>query len=136
MSTERDPQTYAIIGASMAVHSALGHGFLEAVYQEALAVELRLRSVPHAREVAVPVLYRGMLLKATYRADFVCYGDIIVELKAMATITRVEEAQVIHYLKATGLTRAMLVNFGSPTLYYRRFFLSPPDVPPSPRSLD
>jgi GxxExxY protein len=124
VNMERDAQTYAIIGAAMAVHGSLGHGFLEPVYQEALGVELELRSIPYAREVAVPIRYRGVLLRTAYRADFICFDDIIVELKALPAISGIQESQVIHYLKATGLNRALLVNFGAPRLEYRRLVLS------------
>jgi GxxExxY protein len=130
MNIPRDAQTYAVIGAAMAVHTSLGNGFLEPVYQEALGLEFELRSVPFAREVTIPIRYRGVLLKSAYRADFICYGNIVVELKALSAISGVEEAQVIHYLKATGLQRGLLLNFGAPSLQYRRFVLDP-EAPPS-----
>src|SRR5436190_21771628 len=111
-SKERDPQTYAIIGAAMEVHRQLGSGFLEPVYQEALAIEMTQRDVPFCREVALPVRYKGRILQCGYRADFICYGEVLVELKATVCITHVEIAQVVNYLKATGLKRALLINFG------------------------
>jgi len=98
----------------MAVHQEMGSGFLEAVYQEALAVELSERGIPWKREVALEVRYRGRVLPCAYRADFVCYGDVIVELKALAALTTIEQAQVIHYLKASAMTRGLLLNFGAP----------------------
>ena len=94
----RDAETHAIIGAAIEVHRRLGAGFLESVYQEALATELQHQGVPFAREVAIPVIYRDIQLTSSFRADFVCYGSIIVELKALRQLTDTEHAQVIHYL--------------------------------------
>jgi GxxExxY protein len=121
MNEERDPQTYAIIGAAMAVHSELGHGFLEAVYQEALQFEFNNRDIPHSRETAIPIYYSGTKLKTNYVADFMCYQSIIVELKAVSTFDNAHFAQTINYLKATGFTKGLLINFGSSRLQYKRF---------------
>jgi GxxExxY protein len=120
----RDEQTHGIIGAAMEVHRQLGPGFLEAVYQEALAIEFAARSIPLAREVELPVNYKGQRLTCSYRADFVCYESVIVELKALKAITGVEEAQLLNYLKATRLERGLLVNFGRPSLEFKRFVFS------------
>ncbi len=119
----RDAETYAIIGAAMEVHRELGHGFLEAVYQDALAAELARREVPFEREIEIPILYKGARLASSYRADFVCFRTIIVELKALGAITGVEESQVINYLKATGIKRGLLMNFGTRSLQYKRLVL-------------
>jgi GxxExxY protein len=122
--SQRDPETYSIIGAAMEVHRELGNGFLEAVYQDALQIEFKRRDIPFKREHAVPVLYKGVALGAPYRADFVCHGSVIVELKAVKALTDVETAQVLHYLKATGFGRALLINFATPRLDYKRFIQS------------
>lgn len=115
-----DEQTYRIIGAAMTVHRALGSGFLEAVYQEALELELIALNIPHHREKALPILYRGTPLQAFYKADFVCFDTTIVELKALKQLSGVEEAQVINYLKASGLNKALLLNFGASSLQHKR----------------
>jgi GxxExxY protein len=119
-----DPQTYAIIGAAMEVHRELGHGFLEAVYQEALALELTARGIPFQREVPLQVKYKGQLLVCTYRADFICFGEILVELKAIEKLGDADKSQVINYLNAAQLARALLFNFGSPSLEYERLVLN------------
>ncbi len=124
MTIHRDPQTYAIIGAAMEVHRVLGTGFLEAVYQEALAKEFGLRGIPFAREVDLVITYKNEPLACRFRADFICYDDIIVELKALSALGGIEEAQVINYLKATGLQRSLLINFGAPSLEYKRIVLN------------
>ena len=121
--TSKDPETYAIIGAAMAVHGELGHGFLEPVYQEALEREFTFLKIPYAREVALPIHYRDIPLNTHYRADFVCFGDLIVELKALGSLSGVEIAQVIHYMKASRFKRALLINFGTSRLDYQRLVL-------------
>ena len=113
----------------MEVHRQLGCGFLEAVYQEAMGIELRLRDIPYIPQADVPVFYKGQRLACEYRADFVCYESVIVELKAVGELTGVHEAQVINYLKATGMEVGLLINFGGASLEYRRFVLSPRNSP-------
>ncbi len=81
---QRDEKTYAIIGVAMEVHKQLGYGFLEGVYQEALALEMSLRQVPFEREVKLPVYYKNQKLNTSYRVDFVCFENIVVELKALS----------------------------------------------------
>ena len=120
-SRNQDPETYAIIGAAMAVHGELGNGFLEAVYQEALQREFQSRNIPFERETRLPVYYRGKVLNTHYQSDFVCFGLVIVELKALQQISGNEEAQLINYLKAGRLNRGLLINFGAKRLQYKRF---------------
>jgi GxxExxY protein len=91
-----DAETYAIIGAAMAVHRHLGHGFLEAVYREALAMELEALAIPFEREVTLPIHYRGRRLGTPYRADLICHHRILLELKALQRLSGNEEAQVIN----------------------------------------
>jgi len=119
-----DEQTFAIIGAAMAVHRKLGHGFLEAVYQEAMAIELAHQGIPYAHEVELPIQYRGQQLSTGYRVDFLCFEEVIVELKALDRLTTREDAQVINYLKASGKPRGLLLNFGNKSLEQKRLVLN------------
>jgi GxxExxY protein len=120
---ERDAESYAILGAAMEVHSVLGHGFLEAVYHAALAIEFSTRSIPFVREAPFAIDYKGVALGVGYRADFLCYDAIIVELKAQAALTMNDQGQALNYLKASGRRRALLVNFGASRLEYKRLVL-------------
>lgn len=115
-----DQQTYQIIGAAMEVHKELGRGFLEPIYQEALELEFSDRGIPFQAQLELPVFYKGKKLKTRYRSDFVCYDDIIVELKALARLGDVELAQVLNYLRASRWKRALLMNFGSKSLEHER----------------
>lgn len=116
-----DPETYAIIGAAMAVHRELGDGFLETVYHEALAIELAERSIPYQSQKELIIFYKGKPLSCHYKADLLCHGNIIVELKAVSDLNVIREAQIIHYLKATRHRRGLLINFGTSSLQVRRF---------------
>ena len=124
----KDPKTYAVIGAAMKVHSELGCGFLETVYQDALEIELRKQGIPCDREKLVHVFYSGEVLSSYFRADFVCYGSIIVEVKAVKALTEIDEAQVLNYLKATQLETALLFNFAAQRLQYQRLVRSKPQM--------
>jgi GxxExxY protein len=121
--TQRDPRTYKIIGAAMEVHRQLGCGFLEPVYQEAMALELKNRGIPYSRELSFPVNYKGHRLSNGYRPDFICFDGVIVEVKALSRLSSVEESQVINYLKVTGYHTGLLLNFGARSLEQRRFVL-------------
>ena len=105
-------ESYAINGAAMEVYNQLGPGFLEAVYQEALERELLSRGIPFEREKLLTISYKGQNLKQTYKADFVCYGKIIVELKAVSGLTDAHRSQVYNYLHATGFHLGIILNFG------------------------
>lgn len=120
----RDPHTFAIIGAAMAVHTELGCGFLEAVYRNALMVELEARRIPFRTEVAFPLRYKARSLPLNYRADLVCFESVVAEVKALKAIGPIEQAQAINYLKASGLARGLILNFGARSLEFRRVVLS------------
>lgn len=105
-------QSYAINGAAMHVYNVLGYGFLESVYQEALEIEFLKRGIPYEREKELKIYYEGKAMRQTYRADFVCYNNIIVELKAGAHLDDVHRSQIYNYLKATGYKLGLLYNFG------------------------
>jgi GxxExxY protein len=104
-------EAYDINGAMFEVHKQLGPGLLEKVYQEALEVELKLRNIPFEREKRFQIVYKGVALAQEYIADFVCYDKIIVELKSVSELSDVHRAQVINYLKITGLKLGLLQNF-------------------------
>ena len=120
---KRDEKTYAIIGAAMAVHNELGCGFLEAVYQDALEIEFKKRGIPYEREKKIEVFYSGEKLSSFYRPDFLCFDEVVVETKALSKRSGTEESQVINQLKASGMHKALLINFGLPKLDYKRMVL-------------
>lgn len=105
----------------MAVHRKFGPGFLEAVYQQALEVEFARQGVPFEREVPFEITYEGVKLKAKYRADFVCYGEVLVELKATLGFALPNTLQVVNYLRGSNLGTGLLLNFGLGSLEHRRF---------------
>jgi GxxExxY protein len=108
-------ESYKIIGAAFKVYNTLGSGFLEAVYQEALEIEFQRQGIPYEREKELKISYDGIELKQTYKSDFVCFGKIIVELKAVSSLDEVHRSQVYNYLHATGYKLGLLLNFGSAT---------------------
>jgi GxxExxY protein len=113
-------ESYNIIGACMAVHRELGCGFLEAVDQEALEEEFKLRNISYVREQLLSITYKGKLLNKKYQADFVCYDNIIVELKALSEINSTHQSQLINYLKASNIKLGLLVNFGQRSFETKR----------------
>jgi len=106
-------EVFSIIGAAMEVHSTFGPGFLEAVYHEALEIELTARGIPHESQKPLAVWYKGQRLTKEYLADLFCFGKIIVELKALDRLGGKEQAQLLNYLKASRCPVGLLINFGS-----------------------
>lgn len=117
-------ETYAIVGAAMDVYYRLGCGFLEPVYQEALEIELGFREISFTAQQELPIKYKDITLKKYYKADFVCFGKIIVEIKAVAALSPVDWAQLLNYMKASGFRVGLLFNFGSHgRLEYKRLVI-------------
>ena len=106
-----EEETYAIRGAIYEVYKTLGAGFLEAVYQEALELELAARSIPYEAQPEITVAYKGAMLRQKYRADIVCFNKIILELKAVKQVLPEHVAQLQNYLRATGMKLGLIVNF-------------------------
>ena len=117
----RDEQTFAVIGAAMAVHRELGPGFLESAYGDALEMEFMERNIPFEREKLIHIYYKGKPIKTYYQADFVCFGNLVLELITVDAIADIHKAQLIHYLKATKTNKGLLINFKSKSLQYERF---------------
>lgn len=114
-------ESFKIIGAAMKVHRVLGPGFIEKVYQDALAIEFSQQGIPFLREPALHASYNGVVLPTTYLPDFVCYNKIIVELKAVQALDDVHRSQAINYAKVAGYKLSLLINFGEPSLVNERF---------------
>ena len=114
-------ESYKIIGSCMKVHAELGAGFLESVYQEALKLQFEEESIPFKSQAPIEVYYGKNKLNTKFIADFFCYDDIILEIKAVSTILPEHEAQIINYLKATNVRLGILVNFGSMSLTHKRY---------------
>ena len=118
-----DPRTYQIIGAAMEVHRILHRGLLEQIYCEALAVELELRSIPFAPQVPCQIIYKERRLTGFHRIDFVCFNEVVVEVKATSLTGPAEQAQILNYLAISGHRLGLLLNFGRPSLEYKRLVL-------------
>ncbi|HOJ99789.1 MAG TPA: GxxExxY protein [Termitinemataceae bacterium] len=117
-------EIYAIVGAAMEVANELGSGFLEAVYQEALAIEFEEQRIPFISQPSLEIVYKGRKLVKEYFPDFICFGKIIVEIKAIKQLTSIEEAQLLNYLKAADKPVGLLLNFGTPKLEWKRMVMT------------
>ena len=107
-------EVYAIVGAAMKVYNELDAGFLESVYQEAMELELGDRGISFQPQVPLRIKYKQRVLEKEFCADLVCYRAVLVELKAIDQITKREEAQVLNYLRVTGLRVGVIICFGGP----------------------
>jgi GxxExxY protein len=119
----RDARMARILEAAIEVHDAMGCGFPERAYREPLGIELAARSVPFVRAVSLPVLYKRQPLPVLYRIDFICYGQVLVEIKAVRTIRSREHAQLLNRWRSSRLPAALLLNFGGPVLHHQQFGL-------------
>ena len=115
-----EKETEKIIKSCINVFNELGNGFLEAVYQEALAIEFEIQGIPYEREKKLEIIYKGRTLNKEYYADFICFDSIIVELKTVSSLLKAHKSQVINYLNATKLKIGLLVNFGEASLKWER----------------
>ena len=116
-----EEETYRIIGACMTVHKNLGSGFLESVYEEALRREFEKEEIPFETQKKLRVFYDGSPLDKYFKADFVCYDKIILEIKSVSFLNKTLESQIINYLKATNHEVGILINFGEKSLKWKRF---------------
>ncbi len=113
-------ESFKIIGICMNIHSIMGHGFLEAVYAEVLEKEFIKNNIPYQREVRLDLFFNGEKLDKKYKADFVCFGDIILEIKSVSFLHENFTRQTLNYLKATNKKLGLLINFGEKSLRYKR----------------
>ena len=122
-SPNRDPQTFQIIGAAMEVHRNLHRGLFEGFYCDALAIEFGIRSIPFEAQRAIQLEYKGHAIKRPYHMDFVCFGEVVVEVKAVSALTPADEAQLLNYLAMSKIKRGLLLNFGSKSLEHKRMVM-------------
>ncbi|MBC7782397.1 MAG: GxxExxY protein [Burkholderiales bacterium] len=106
-------EVYSIVGAAFEVYNELGCGFLESIYQEAMEIELAARGIPFLAQAPLRIRYKNQVLAKQYIADIICFGAVLVEIKAVDQIISVHESQALNYLKATGLRVAVIINFGA-----------------------
>jgi GxxExxY protein len=116
MLEQRDPETYPIIGAAIELHRILGFGLLESAYEECLCHELNSRQIPFRRQVEIPVTYKDVNLACGYTADLILDDKVVVELKAVETIARVHQAQLLTYMKLLSIRKGLLINFHTAVL--------------------
>ena len=117
-------EVFQVVGAALEVYYQLGRGFLEPIYQEGLQIELNHRQIPFESQMPLTVYYKGQVLEKTYKPDFICYGQIVAELKACEGLTGREVAQLLNYMKATRMRVGLLFNFGSAVrLEWKRYVL-------------
>ena len=117
-------EVYEIVGAAMEVYYKVGTGFLEPVYQEMLAIEMERRGIPFVAEEELAIEYKGVTLKKKYRVDFICYGQILIELKSIERLSNIEIAQLLNYMKITKMRVGLLINFGArPRLEWKRYVI-------------
>ncbi len=116
-----DSKLYELIGVAMEVHNTLGPGFVEKVYGDAFKRELLLRNIPFEREKELTVFYKGERIESTFYEDFVCYGSVIVELKAVSNLLPIHKAQLLNYMKATGIKKGLLINFATQLLEFEKY---------------
>ena len=114
-------ESFRIIGACMEVHRQLGPGFLESVYQEALCIEFGFRVIPFLEQYEARIFYKDQLMTKKFKPDFLCFDNILVEIKANSILTAIDQAQIINALKATKFELGLLVNFGEISLIHQRF---------------
>lgn len=119
-----EQEVYDIVGAAMEVYYKVGTGFLEPVYQEMLAIEMGQRGIPFIAEEELAIEYKGVTLKKKYRVDFICYGQILIELKSIENLSNIEIAQILNYMKITKMRVGLLINFGArPRLEWKRYVI-------------
>ncbi len=119
--SKKDPRTFAIIGAAIEVHKQMGSGFLEAIYQECLEIEFKKRKIPYEAQPVLKVFYKDIELKKYYKPDFIVYKEVVIEIKAENSLTKVDEAQIINSIKNSGKKVGLLINFGENSLKFKRF---------------
>jgi GxxExxY protein len=123
LPSSSDSQTFRIIGAALEVHRKLHRGLFEGFYCDALAIEFRLRDIPFEAECAIQLEYKGQPLRRPHHMDFVCFGDVVVEVKAVSGLTPADDAQLLNYLAMSRIKRGLLLNFGGKSLEHKRMIL-------------